>query len=180
MAGNETCDNKGQLGCIQNCQVDTGYKCLIDSNQGSVCWQACGDRILDANEQCDNGNQTGCKNCVKSVGHYCTVVPNTISVCTTQCGDSIKADAEDCDNGNQVGCSAGCKVDKGYTCDAVDAAGKSICKKNCGNKIRDAGEQCDNGNVVGCKDCMIDQGYYCKENQLGESSCLTICGDSIS
>ncbi len=48
----------------------------------------CGDGIIDAGEQCDDGNNTD--------GDGCT------SSCTTICGDKVVAGSEQCDDGNTV------------------------------------------------------------------------------
>lgn len=101
----------------------------------TVCQLACGDRILDQGEACDNGNHAGCRHCAVEQGYKCS---NDVSPsdCKTTCGDGIKADVEVCDNGNQPGCSVECRVDKGYTCTGVDNNGKSVCNPVCGDKLR--------------------------------------------
>ena len=59
----------------------------------SVCDIYCGDGIKGGNEQCDNGNKTGCKTgCVPDLGYTCTGATGSLSKCfiaSNVCGDSI-------------------------------------------------------------------------------------------
>ena len=53
----EQCDNFNQIGCSQNCKVDTGYTCRNTSP--SVCSQnnpVCGNGIIEVAEGCDDRN----------------------------------------------------------------------------------------------------------------------------
>lgn len=124
-ASTEQCDNGNQTGCLQNCQPDYGFTCLIDptapANQPfSLCKSKCGDSKLASDEVCDNGNAAGCQlNCVQDYGYYCTAQVNgadTSSVCNTVCGDNKLAGTEQCDNGNKTGCLTNCQPDHGYYC----------------------------------------------------------------
>ncbi|MFO1518759.1 MAG: hypothetical protein U1F57_03700 [bacterium] len=84
----------------------------------------CGDGVLDAGEECDNGNANS----------------NTADQCRTTCklsacGDGIVDTGEECDNGPNNG-------------NAPDQC-RTTCKKPvCGDGIIDSGEQCDGGS--GC------------------------------
>ena len=91
-------------------------------------------------EQCDNGNQTGCKTgCIPDLGYTCTGALGSPSVCSTVCGDSIKAGSEQCDNGNKIGCQTGCAPDLGFTCTgAIGAA--STCAVTCGDGVKGGDE----------------------------------------
>jgi cysteine-rich repeat protein len=64
----------------------------------------CGNGILDATEQCDDGNNTD--------GDGCS------ATCQTVCGDGKLLGTEECDDGNVKdgdGCSAACIASTGYT-----------------------------------------------------------------
>ncbi len=94
----------------------------------------CGNGVLDAGEDCDDGNLVN--------GDGCS------SICEVElCGDGVVDPGEACDDGNVTagdGCSATCTVEE------------------CGNGVVDAGEACDDGNVTpgdGCSaTCTIEAG----------------------
>ena len=140
----------------------------------------CGDGIIQAGEQCDDGNVVngdGCSStCQVQTGFSCTGTP---SVCTTTCGDGIKAGAESCDDGNTVngdGCSSVCTVQSGFFC----TGSPSVCATICGDGIKVGAEQCDDGNTVngdGCgSTCNVESGYSCTGSP---SVCTPTCGDGI-
>jgi len=96
----------------------------------------CGNGILDAGEQCDDGNVLD--------GDGCS------SICLFEpfCGDGNVDLNEACDDGNNLdgdGCSATCMIES-----------------YCGDGILDAGEQCDDGNSLdgdGCSaKCELEGG----------------------
>lgn len=64
-------------------------------------WAACGDSMLQAGEQCDDGNTVsgdGCTNiCTTETGYMCT------PVCDGVRGDGLIRGTEECDNGSQNG-----------------------------------------------------------------------------
>ena len=125
----------------------------------------CGDGIVQAGEQCDDGNVVngdGCSStCQIQTGFTCVGTP---SVCYTTCGDGIKAGAETCDDGNTAngdGCSSTCSTESGYNC----TGSPSVCAAVCGDGIKTASESCDDGNTVngdGCSSgCGVEAGYSC-------------------
>ena len=80
----------------------------------------CGNNVIEAPEQCDDGNLVNTDACT--------------GVCRTAvCGDTfVQAGVEACDDGNVAagdGCSPACQVEQAV----------------CGNSIVEAGEQCDDG-----------------------------------
>ena len=119
----------------------------------------CGDAHVDADEECDDGNNLDGDGC----SHLCKI---------EICGNGNLDPGEKCDDGNTVsgdGCSADCKsvevcgngiVDTavGENCDdgnTKDGDGCSHqCKTEvCGNGIKDVGELCDDGGTPGgCND----------------------------
>ena len=63
-----------------------GYVC-----EGSIgCSEKCGNAIKTSNEQCDNGNKTGCINCMVDLGYNCLGNLYTKSLCNEVCGDGIR------------------------------------------------------------------------------------------
>ncbi len=96
----------------------------------------CGDGILDAGEECDDGADNG------------TALSPCSPLCTLDlegCGDGILDDSEECDDGNTVdgdGCSAECTVE--------DPEGF------CGDGIADGDEECDDGNDIDDDACLTD------------------------
>jgi cysteine-rich repeat protein len=78
----------------------------------------CGNGILDANEQCDDGNTAEHDGCT--------------AICILPCGDGITRDDEQCDDGNTTdgdGCGASCRLE--------------FCGDGIANNVT---EQCDDGN----------------------------------
>jgi cysteine-rich repeat protein len=116
----------------------------------------CGDGVLSAGEQCDDGNTISCDGCS--------------SACQTElppaCGDGTLGNgcdqSEECDDGNTLsgdGCSATCKrefcgdgiVTPPEQCDDGNRIDGDGCDSNCrptgcGNGIVTPPEQCDDGN----------------------------------
>jgi cysteine-rich repeat protein len=136
---------------------------------GSVC----GDLVIEAPEECDDGNTTsgdGCSNvCVvelcsdgivqAGIGEQCddgnlTNNDGCSSSCQNEiCGDSVQQTSEQCDDGNIVsddGCSNVCVTE--FCSDTIVQAG--------------IGEQCDDGNLTNSDGCSST----CQDE---------ICGDSI-
>ncbi len=119
----------------------------------------CGDGIVDAGEDCDDGNTDdtdGCRN-------DCTV---------SSCGDGIVDPGEDCDDGNSDdtdACRNDCTspvcgdgiVDAGEDCDDGNSDDTDACRNDCtapfcGDGILDAGEECDDGNLVDGDGCSAN------------------------
>ncbi len=151
----------------------------------------CGDGVLDAGEQCDDGNNLmfdGCR-----------------ADCTMEmCGDGILDSGEECDDGNLIsgdGCQASCRnpicgdlfLDPGEACDDGNADLGDGCRPDCsaelcGDGILDAGEECDDANQDDgdgcqsgcldpfCGDGITDPGEQCDDaNELDTDGCLKNC-----
>ena len=134
----------------------------------------CGNGIVEAGEECDDGNTNNCDGC----SNACTLV--------TGCGDGVVCGTEQCDDGNTTscdGCSATCMVETGLLCGdgIVDTAcgeqcdppvpGRcdALCQRipYCGDGIVDPGEQCDDGNTNNCDGCS------------NACTLVTGCGDGV-
>jgi cysteine-rich repeat protein len=78
----------------------------------------CGNQIVEAGEDCDDGNSTPNDGC----NSRCEMEQIVEAVC----GDGVVAQSEGCDDGateDDDGCSASCSVETGYTC----AGAPSVC-----------------------------------------------------
>jgi cysteine-rich repeat protein len=125
----------------------------------------CGNRMLEASEECDDGNLFPGDGC----SPLCTREP--------VCGNGELEEGEGCDDGAREpgdGCSATCAIeeqcgdgelDPGEDCDdgnrepldGCDAA--CMREPRCGDEILDSGEECDDGNEMamdGCDACVIE------------------------
>lgn len=91
----------------------------------------CGNGIVTAPEQCDDGNEINndgcnntctlakCGNCIVDYGEECDVCDPTVTGCTTKCllqycGNKRLDPGEQCDDGNNIagdGCSPTCKYE---------------------------------------------------------------------
>jgi cysteine-rich repeat protein len=131
----------------------------------------CGDGVLQAGEQCDDGAGNGM---------FAACKPN----CTqNKCGDGLIGPAELCDDGNDNnadGCTIKCEPPR------------------CGDGLYSGSEKCDDGNDVedddctskcgppGCGDGIVQPGEACDDGaQNGDGArcstvcALTYCGDGI-
>ena len=144
----------------------------------------CGDGVLGAGEECDDGNtgdSDGCSStCMIEDTYSCT--DDEPSVCMVVCGnDVVDGDfGETCDDGNTMagdGCSDSCQREDGYICDDSEP---QVCELACGNGERNRGEACDDGNTDaddGCAaDCTVEDGYVCDEPEA-TSVCEIACGN---
>ena len=118
---------------------------------------ACGDAVVDAGEQCDNGNQNS-----DSAIDACR-----LNCSEARCGDGVTDTGEECDDGPANSdiapdvCRLGCVapscgdgvVDENEQCDAgsensdtlADACRTTCRSAVCGDSVVDDGEQCDEG-----------------------------------
>ena len=105
--------------------------CIVGYRAGAA---ACGNSLVEAGEQCDDGNTVS--------GDGCSATCVLEGEPPVDCGDGVVDAGEQCDDGNTVGgdgCSAVC------TTEATPAG--------CGDAIVDGAEECDDGNTVGGDGC---------------------------
>jgi fibro-slime domain-containing protein len=144
---------------------------------------SCGNGMVDAAEDCDDGNKNGGDGC----SFACRVeadwsCPPTGGPCsrTSMCGDGKLAGTETCDDGNAIpgdGCSADCgTVEPGYQC---RVPGKK-CVPLCGDMKMTGGENCDDGNQTsgdGCSTtCLTEPGWSC-DPTTGGNCTKSDCGN---
>ncbi|MFN8641724.1 MAG: carboxypeptidase regulatory-like domain-containing protein [Candidatus Binatia bacterium] len=144
--GAEGCDDGNAAdcdGCSAACQVERGSACgdgAVSTACGEECdppgarctaqcqrVPVCGDRQVDGDEQCDDGNTADCDGCS--------------SACTAEvgCGDGAVCAGEQCDDGNGVdcdGCSRACTIEVGARC------GDGVVNPACGEACDPPGAGC--------------------------------------
>ncbi|CAE7944477.1 unnamed protein product [Symbiodinium sp. KB8] len=149
LVGNgEECDDGNRVpndGCDENCRVESGYACGIQSGGASsltrsACAPVCGDGLLRAPEECDDGNDgkgDGCdQHCKLEEGYRCWP-PG--AACRQLCGDYLRLEGEECDDGNLLladGCDSSCHVEVGWTCRSYvygPTNATSLCSPICGD-----------------------------------------------
>ena len=152
-----------------------------EGGSGGVIPLDCGDRVRDAVEACDDGNNDNGDGCAADCsmiepGYRC---PTVGALCVAiVCGDSRIDPPETCDDGNAAaadGCSASCEREDGWTC---PLPGVACVATECGDGIVAGFEQCDDGNAItdGCStECQLEDGFKC--DAPGAACEPTLCGD---
>jgi len=136
----------------------------------------CRNEILEAGEECDDGNATSCDAC------------SPACVLEFGCGDGSACGAEECDDGNADSCDAcspACTVEScgdgvlcialGEACDDAntdpcDGCSPSCGPEACGNGVIDCQEECDDANPTpcdGCSGCRTDELAYRDDFEAG-------------
>jgi choice-of-anchor A domain-containing protein len=164
--------------------------------EGSLPCVECGDGVIDANEQCDDGNNVG--------GDGCS------ATCRFEgCGDGQIQPGETCDDGNQLpgdGCSATCEIEPGSICgdglpwpgeecddgntDGFDGCNSQCQLEFCGDGVTQPVEECDDGNqldgdgcdsgcfieIPPCGNGVLDPGETCDDgNTRSNDGCSDEC-----
>ncbi len=163
---------------------------------------ACGDGVMDADEECDDGNQddtdactSACKNAVCGDGFAQAGTeecddgnPDDTDTCTSACknavcGDGFVGPGEACDDGNQVdddACTNACaaascgdgKLQPGEECDDANPDDTDACLSTCKNAI--CGDMAVQAVVEACDDGNADETDMCT------TMCqLPKCGDGF-
>ena len=173
---------------LSNAEIQAIY----DAGSNGVCDDTCGDTVVDAGEDCDDGNLTNGDGC----DNNCTF---------TGCGNGIATGSEACDDGNAIdtdGCKSDCTLnvcgdgvqnigveacDDGNL-DPGDGCSATCVPEECGNGILDPGEDCDDSNTVDgdgcsamcadepCGDNDLDPGEECDDgNHDNGDGCTAVC-----
>jgi cysteine-rich repeat protein len=138
----------------ESCPGATTTTTTVETTTTTTMPGFCGDGVLDAGEQCDDGNPDPTDGCTND----CTI-----------CGDGSITAPEECDDGPGT-CSAGmtgssCLNDA--ECDTSEAAGDGVCAlandgttcapncklPGCGDGLVEPGETCDDGNTQDGDNC---------------------------
>ncbi|MBX3233294.1 MAG: DUF4215 domain-containing protein [Labilithrix sp.] len=141
---------------------------------------ACGNSILDGDDECDDGNPTpddGCSASCKVEDGYVCNIPGQPCAKIGACGDGVLKEGEECDDKTTVGgdgCTADCKLEPGWAC---PIPGVACVAEKCGDGIIAGDEECDDGaNGAGCSNqCLLEPGYKCPTP--GAKCVPTTCGD---
>ncbi len=156
----EGCDDGNTVDrdqCSNSCQVRCRAGTICPDSQ--ACPQnglcpppaACGDGIVNGDEQCDDGNLVD--------GDACT------ASCTLRCGQNLECPnglvclGEECSE-----CSSSLQCDTGFCVDGRCRQALPLC----GNGVREAGEACDDGNADNGDACTV--GCLLAINQACEAS----------
>jgi cysteine-rich repeat protein len=149
--------------------------CLILTNAFR---EQCGDGFLQADEECDDGNQDDTDSCDSE----CFLVD--------LCGNEVVDDGEECDIGQQNAddgeCTSLCQnaaCGDGFIqlgkedCDDSNTNNNDGCSSECffecGNGELNSGEQCDDGNRQDGDDCSSQ----CLSERCGDSVVDTVLGE---
>ena len=144
----------------------------------------CGDGILQANEQCDDGNSQpfdGCNGLCQVEANFRCPLQGEPCQRTDACGNGVVESPEACDDGNTVpgdGCSADCQtVEAGWFCPILG----QLCRPRCGDGVIVGSETCDDGNANGgdgCSStCRIEPGASC--GGAGVPCTWSTCGNGL-
>jgi fibro-slime domain-containing protein len=168
---------------------DPDAACVGDACTITPTW-VCGDKKIDAPENCDDGNAIpgdGCSGLCQIEPGYTCPTPGEGCIYTVHvlCGNGKIEGNEACDDGNKAdgdGCSAGCQVEPGYTCTTPGQPCTPGSVAACGDGKVDFGESCDDGNKIandGCSaTCTIELGFTCPTPGKPCTK-LEYCGDGI-
>jgi len=185
----------GQAGSFMSGGVAGGIGGTIGSGGVTGGNRRCGNGVLEASEQCDDGNTVngdGCNSLCQIEANYDCPTPGQPCIDTAVCGNGILTPDEACDDGNMVsgdGCSGDCQtIESGWQCPIPGEPCSQICGSSqldgsvpcsdansqivrCGDGIVTAGEECDcgDGTVMAPIDCLGTNG----DNTYG--GCTTKC-----
>jgi|GEM_PF-2893183 len=130
--GTEQCSQTRKKGVKLECDGSLSYAVPSGLLIGEG-FAICGNGLVEASEQCDDGNVLSGDGCDASC---------SIEVVPTVCGNGAVEAGEQCDDGNLIdgdGCAASCQAE--------------VVPAICGNEQLESGEQCDDGNLLGGDGC---------------------------
>jgi cysteine-rich repeat protein len=147
----------------EDCTVD-GTPCGDDGTcMGGECVEGrCGDEIVQAPEQCDDGNDTAFDGCESDCRFTCEDA--------SDCLDANPCNGEEtCPTESHV-CTLGEPPTVGSTCttaaiaDGVCNATETCVPVGCGNGVVNGEEECDDGNTTPDDGCEVDCTFTCTED----------------
>jgi cysteine-rich repeat protein len=161
--GTETC-NLASHACTNPMDLADGTGCGggMVCRGGSCVASACGNRIVEAPEQCDDGNMVEGDGCDNDCTFSCTVAAD--------CADANPCNGPETCNAGMHRCQAGTPPAAGSACDRdMNPMTRDICRtgmclaSRCGDGFVDAGagESCEDGNMVNGDGCDNDCTYSC-------------------
>ena len=190
----EACDDGNNVdndGCSQACTLEDDPSTTSTSTSTSTSTTnspLCGDGVVDAGEECDDGNlvdDDGCSMACTLEDEDTTSTTSTSTSTSTSggplCGDGVVGPGEECDDGNTVDddqCTNTCTLGGGTTTllttdsSGTDSTGSTSTTTTtsepgaCGNGVVDFFEECDDGNA--------------DDTDLCTTTCvLAKCGDGL-
>jgi cysteine-rich repeat protein len=149
--------------CVAGTPAGNGTSCGTDMvcNAGTCLASRCGDGIVAASEECDDGNaadgdgcQADCKFTCKSGDATRNCTPADACAGKGTCNDTTHV------------CASGTPLGDGTTCGGMpnNYCKGGVCKTPvCGNGTTEPGEQCDDGGLNGTKTsgCKVDCTFAC-------------------
>ncbi|CAK91192.1 unnamed protein product (macronuclear) [Paramecium tetraurelia] len=184
---NEHQDARCDSNCL-SCSIE-GYGCLMCKsgfqNIDNKCWPVCGDGLVLAEEDCDDGNSIfgdGCHQCSYSCPLPCSLCSKGVCYDCYEGYQYIKNSCVKLKNEIQdARCDSNCS-----SC-SIEGLGCLVCKSGfqnvsnkcqpiCGDKLVTAHEDCDDGNLTfddGCHQCSFSCPISCIDCHQGV--CLN-CG----
>ncbi|CAD8069621.1 unnamed protein product [Paramecium sonneborni] len=165
------------------------------NNVNNQCLPICGDLIIVAEEDCDDGNSIqfdGCHNCRFQCPAQCTTCNSTTQFpCSDVCGDGIVSGLEECDDSHPIQldlcyqCKFQCQPQctrciKGI-CSECQTFGwmfdvnSSFCVEKCGDKFVVGNEPCDDGYNFDSNDSCLNCQRVCREDCKTCSNDGTTC-----
>ena len=164
------------------------------SRERVLLYDICGNGIVTAGEQCDDGNLVdgdgcqhdcrlpACGNGILDVGEECDD-GNALdgdgcdrNCQTTRCGNGVAAAGEECDDGNAInddGCGNDCRIAASPRCgDGVVAS-----SEGCDDGDLIDGDGCDrNCTITGCGNGIVTAGEECDDwSRVGGDGCSAVC-----
>ncbi|MBQ9394163.1 MAG: DUF4215 domain-containing protein [Proteobacteria bacterium] len=117
LEGAETCEETSE--CCVSCAIQP--HCLCDSAGKNCAKGKCGNHVVEAEEECDDGNDMAGDGCDPKCKRESIFFCSEDGSCHPICGDSITVweAGEECDDGNLIsgdGCSSECKIETGFQC----------------------------------------------------------------
>ena len=203
----DPCKGKGSCGADFTCTVSGGLATGASCGGGKICRDGacqpptCGDGIVTAPEECDDGVDDGSQGC-DSTCHFVCVSTDPSRDCAptdpcqgaATCDDAIHtcsprtppADGTACDAGKVCRqgacvpnlCGNG-RVDPGEECDPPNGATCDNDCRNivCGDGILSGSEQCDDGNLMNLDGC--DSSCRLEQHQRAVSVTMLYAPDSF-
>lgn len=170
----EECEGSQNGDCV-DCKCLYGRQTNATGGYTGLCLPRCGNRVLDAGEECDNPADPLCD--AASCRCFYGLDPSTNRCHAAPfCGDGrLTLDAGEQCEGSQGGTCVDCRCPWGFVPDAQGRP-SGTCYPKCGNRVVDDGEQCDDPADPNCDGATCLCRYGLDESTM---QCLDAprCGD---
>lgn len=161
----EDCVSIGQAQGVLRCNSNCGWDISGCVGGGAVC----GDGVVDAGEECDDGNNNVTDACLSGPMGTCLFA---------SCGDGyLQAGVESCDDGNGDN-TDGCPDGVGGTCEAASCGDGhvQVGAENCEPSLDPT---CNHNCTNYCGDGATRSPERCDDNISCSSDCQRYCGDGV-